>query len=292
MQTVQGHALAETGPKRDACHSGGMVRGGRRAAHRQQMCALLVAAVAISIDPTTRSQPAAAFQPNIRHNRRRSGRSGSGGRMHAPRTRTVAALVPTCYHVCCQRLIAAHGTGALEAPGRHQPRSKPEVGHAVAGHDGVCSGDGTGAVGAAGRRRLRFFFASTCGRNVRPMCPRHHSCVCVAVAMERAQWERPVDGGAISERGKLEAAKSQVSLYIDVNADDGNVNVNINVNFNEIVSSALQRSWLRWCGERSLQVLNLGLLSWRRCRRSWPPCARAAPWRTSCPTPSCWRRAR
>jgi len=110
--------------------------------------------------------------------------------------------------------------------------------------------------------------------------------------MERAQWERPVDGGAISERGKLEAAKSQVSLYIDVNADDGNVNVNINVNFNEIVSSALQRSWLRWCGERSLQVLNLGLLSWRRCRRSWPPCARAAPWRTSCPTPSCWRRAR
>lgn len=146
MQTVQGHALAETGPKRDACHSGGMVRGGRRAAHRQQMCALLVAAVAISIDPTTRSQPAAAFQPNIRHNRRRSGRSGSGGRMHAPRTRTVAALVPTCYHVCCQRLIAAHGTGALEAPGRHQPRSKPEVGHAVAGHDGVCSGDGTGAV--------------------------------------------------------------------------------------------------------------------------------------------------
>jgi hypothetical protein len=28
--------------------------------------------------------------------------------------------------------------------------------------------------------------------------------------MERALWEKPVDGGAISARGKLEAAKSQV----------------------------------------------------------------------------------
>ena len=31
-----------------------------------------------------------------------------------------------------------------------------------------------------------------------------------AVAMEKAQWEKPVDGGAISERGRLEAAKNQV----------------------------------------------------------------------------------
>jgi len=30
------------------------------------------------------------------------------------------------------------------------------------------------------------------------------------VAMEKAQWEEPVDGGAISERGRLEAAKNQV----------------------------------------------------------------------------------
>ncbi len=28
--------------------------------------------------------------------------------------------------------------------------------------------------------------------------------------MEKAQWEKPVDGGAISERGRLEAAKNQV----------------------------------------------------------------------------------
>ena len=28
--------------------------------------------------------------------------------------------------------------------------------------------------------------------------------------MEKAQWEQPVDGGAISERGRLEAAKNQV----------------------------------------------------------------------------------
>ena len=34
--------------------------------------------------------------------------------------------------------------------------------------------------------------------------------------MERAQWERPVDGGAISARGKLEAAKSQVQTQLAV----------------------------------------------------------------------------
>lgn len=32
--------------------------------------------------------------------------------------------------------------------------------------------------------------------------------------MERALWEKPVDGGAISERGKLEAAKAQVVVQI------------------------------------------------------------------------------
>ncbi len=32
--------------------------------------------------------------------------------------------------------------------------------------------------------------------------------------MERAQWERPVDGGAISARGKLEAAKSQAATQL------------------------------------------------------------------------------
>lgn len=35
-----------------------------------------------------------------------------------------------------------------------------------------------------------------------------------AVAMERAQWERPVDGGAISARGKLEAAKNQTQTQL------------------------------------------------------------------------------
>lgn len=34
------------------------------------------------------------------------------------------------------------------------------------------------------------------------------------LAMERAQWERPVDGGAISARGKLEAAKSQTQTQL------------------------------------------------------------------------------
>lgn len=32
--------------------------------------------------------------------------------------------------------------------------------------------------------------------------------------MERAQWERPVDGGAISARGRLEAAKAQVEVQL------------------------------------------------------------------------------
>lgn len=35
-----------------------------------------------------------------------------------------------------------------------------------------------------------------------------------AVAMERALWEKPVDGGAISARGKLEAAKSQAATQL------------------------------------------------------------------------------
>ena len=30
--------------------------------------------------------------------------------------------------------------------------------------------------------------------------------------MEKALWEKPVDGGAISERGRLEAAKNQVEV--------------------------------------------------------------------------------
>lgn len=34
------------------------------------------------------------------------------------------------------------------------------------------------------------------------------------VAMERALWEKPVDGGAISNRGKLEAAKAQVVVLL------------------------------------------------------------------------------
>jgi hypothetical protein len=32
--------------------------------------------------------------------------------------------------------------------------------------------------------------------------------------MERALWEKPVDGGAISARGKLEAAKSQAATQL------------------------------------------------------------------------------
>jgi len=32
--------------------------------------------------------------------------------------------------------------------------------------------------------------------------------------MERALWEKPVDGGAISNRGKLEAAKAQVVVLL------------------------------------------------------------------------------